>query len=281
MTMSLAPFQVRCPACEAEYPVDPERVPPDGVHAVCAACMRTFAVEPPPASFDAEIDLESEPAIEEGSAVPGVEAEPEIEAVPEPEVQREPEVRGEPEIESEPEIHEAPEIRSEPPVEVEPPVDVEPPVEVEPEVEVEPPVESETEDAPAAPGPAAEGPTEAAEAGTVEDLRDIVGDTDEPEEAGQSAGSAALSRGAARFGRRDPHERAQRLARVLVSDIIAYYPKKHAEAVERGTVKEEFEDEVRKSRKEYVDQVGEEIADSTPYFTEALNEVLARGRQIY
>lgn len=91
----------------------------------------------------------------------------------------------------------------------------------------------------------------------------------------------ALASGAARFGQRDPHDRARRLARVLVSDIIAYYPDKHAQAVEEDKIRETFEEEVEKSRREYVEQVGREMADSTDYFREALNEVLARGEEVY
>ncbi len=91
----------------------------------------------------------------------------------------------------------------------------------------------------------------------------------------------ALASGAARFGRRDPHDRARRLARVLVSDIIAYYPDKHARAVEEDRIRETFAEEVEKSRREYVEQVGREMADSTDYFRQALNEVLARGKQVY
>jgi hypothetical protein len=68
---------------------------------------------------------------------------------------------------------------------------------------------------------------------------------------------------------------------VLVSDIIAYYPVRYQEALSRGSLKEDFDNEIKKSWREYVDQVGSEMAESTPYFTEALNEVLARGAQIF
>ena len=83
------------------------------------------------------------------------------------------------------------------------------------------------------------------------------------------------------FGRRDPHEKASRLARVLVSDIITYNPERHQQALDGGTLKEDFEDEIQKSLAEYVEQVGRELADSTDYFEKALNEILARGQQIF
>ena len=48
-----------------------------------------------------------------------------------------------------------------------------------------------------------------------------------------------------------------------------------------GNLKELFEDEIRKSWEEYAEQVGKDVAESTPYFKEALNEILAGGRQIF
>ena len=83
------------------------------------------------------------------------------------------------------------------------------------------------------------------------------------------------------FGKRDPMEKAQRLARVLVSDIILYNPDRHHTASETGRVKEEFEEEIQKSWNEYVEQVGEEIANTTPFFNDALNEILAKGEKIF
>lgn len=83
------------------------------------------------------------------------------------------------------------------------------------------------------------------------------------------------------FGKRDPKEKAQRLARVLVSDIILYNPDRHQRALSEGRIKEEFEDEIEKSWNEYIEQVGDEIANSTDFFNEALNEILAKGHRLF
>ena len=83
------------------------------------------------------------------------------------------------------------------------------------------------------------------------------------------------------FGTRDPHEKASRLARVLVSDIITYNPERHQRALDAGTIKQDFDDEIKKSWGEYVDQVGRDLAESTEYFNQALNEILARGQKIF
>ncbi len=97
-----------------------------------------------------------------------------------------------------------------------------------------------------------------------------------------SAERAATSAPAAfTFGKRDPHEKARRLARVLVSDMITYNPDRHTRALEQNTLRDDFEEEIAKSWQEYVDQVGPEIAESTDYWTRALNDVLAKGEELF
>jgi len=83
------------------------------------------------------------------------------------------------------------------------------------------------------------------------------------------------------FLSKDPALRAKRLARALVSDIVAYHPARHAEGLREGTLKTLFRDEIKKSYEEYVDQVGREFASSTTHFQDALNDVLAGGRKMF
>lgn len=83
------------------------------------------------------------------------------------------------------------------------------------------------------------------------------------------------------FLSRDPNQRAKRLARALVSDIITYHPAKHAEGLRDGTLKQLFREEIKKSFEEYIAQVGQQLAESTTYFQEALNEVLGAGKKIF
>ena len=83
------------------------------------------------------------------------------------------------------------------------------------------------------------------------------------------------------FLARDPSLRAKRLARALVSDMVAYYPAKHSEGLQRGTLKELFREEIKKSYEEYVTQVGSDFARTTTHFQEALNEVLGAGKRIF
>jgi len=83
------------------------------------------------------------------------------------------------------------------------------------------------------------------------------------------------------FLSKDPALRAKRLARALVSDIVAYHPARHAEGLREGTLKTLFRDEIKKSYEEYVDQVGREFASSTTHFQDALNDVLAGGKKMF
>lgn len=83
------------------------------------------------------------------------------------------------------------------------------------------------------------------------------------------------------FLSQDPALKARRLARALISDMVVYHPGKRQEGLRDGNLKELFDEEIRKSWEEYAEQVGKDVADSTPYFKEALNEILAGGRQIF
>jgi predicted Zn finger-like uncharacterized protein len=101
-----------------------------------------------------------------------------------------------------------------------------------------------------------------------------------------SAGSAppapsAPSRSINPFLSNDPNVKAKRLARALVSDIVAYFPQKREEGLRNGTLKQLFREEIKKSYEEYVDQMGKEFAETTTHFQDALNEVLAGGKKLF
>lgn len=91
----------------------------------------------------------------------------------------------------------------------------------------------------------------------------------------------APSRAINPFLSNDPNVKAKRLARALVSDIVAYFPQKREEGLRSGTLKQLFREEIKKSYEEYVDQMGKEFAESTTHFQDALNEVLAGGKKLF
>lgn len=79
----------------------------------------------------------------------------------------------------------------------------------------------------------------------------------------------------------DPNLKARRLARALVSDMIAYLPDKREQGLRDGNLKALFKEEIKKSYEEYVDQIGKDLADSTTHFQEALNDLLAGGQKMF
>ena len=83
------------------------------------------------------------------------------------------------------------------------------------------------------------------------------------------------------FGASDPASKARRLARALVSDIVTYHPDRRETALRDGTLKREFKEEIKKSWEEYVQQVGQETAQGTTFFRDALNDILARGQKVF
>jgi len=76
-------------------------------------------------------------------------------------------------------------------------------------------------------------------------------------------------------------DRAKRLARVLVSDILYYNRERRDQALRDGTLMTALGDEIKKSWELYKEKVGPEAAQSTSYFKEALNEILADGQEVF
>jgi hypothetical protein len=79
----------------------------------------------------------------------------------------------------------------------------------------------------------------------------------------------------------DPKQKARRLARALISDMLVYHPEKRQQGIRDGTLPQLFKDEIQKSWLEYTEQVGAELAQSTPFWTEALNEILGGGHKLF
>ncbi len=256
-------YSVTCPSCNTSFPVDPEKVPEEGVLAQCSMCPEIFEVTRPDDS-EAEppiktpaVSLDAEDFVVETSEGL-VETEAPTAAVSEAHEESTDLLGGreitfdKPIISPEPAVEEVP--VAEPEVELAP----EPEVEVEPEPEVELAPEPEVE-------------VELAPEPEVEVAPEPVAD-EEP-------GTPAVA--PIQFGRRDPSDKARSLARSLVSDIIAYHKDKHTQSLGAGTLAEDFDDEVQKSWKEYTDQVDPDVVSSSMFFNDALNEILAGGEYVF
>ncbi len=86
---------------------------------------------------------------------------------------------------------------------------------------------------------------------------------------------------AAKPGRRRQRDKADMLARALVSDILVYNRDTRDEALRSGTLLEALGPEIKKSWELYKNRVTPEVANSTTHFRDALNEILAEGQKVF
>jgi len=246
-------MNVTCPNCATVYRVDPAKVPEAGVRARCAVCSAVFAVnrEGQPARAAEPVTAAAAPGPRE--AGPSPQPEPpraESTAIETPIARPVPPAAPEP-------------AKAPPPVAVPRPAGgpPRPAAPARPAPLAAPAASAPTIAPPAAPPPAA--PTPAAPPSP------------------QTPARPAAGRPANPFLSQDPSLKARRLARALISDMVVYHPAKRQEGLRDGNLKELFEEEIKKSWEEYADQVGRDVAESTGFFREALNEILAGGRQIF
>lgn len=80
----------------------------------------------------------------------------------------------------------------------------------------------------------------------------------------------------------DPgRDRARRLARVLVSDILVYNRDVRDRALVEGNLALALGTEINKAWELYKSKVGAEVVGSSTFFKDALNEILAEGAAIF
>lgn len=80
---------------------------------------------------------------------------------------------------------------------------------------------------------------------------------------------------------RKKRERSKRLARVFVSDILVYNKDKRDKALASGDLMTALGPEIKKAWEAYKEKVGSAVVESTDYFRDALNEILADGRKVF
>lgn len=259
-------MNVTCPSCSTVYRVDPAKVPGDGVRARCRVCTAIFPIR-------------REAALPPDKSAP---------SAPEP----------------------APPPPPPPPLPVTAPAPAAETAPPPPVPEAAAPVSVPQSGSPAGPEPAPppSSAPERDELRTTEpwSLQQTARHTAAPpvvmppaspvrpatSRGGTPAGPAVAPRPAAAgagssrrlvnpFLAQNPEAKARRLARALISDLVAYNPERRQQALQNGKLREVFEEEIRKSWEEYAEQVGHETAESTPFFTEALNEILAGGKKVF
>lgn len=242
-------MNVSCPQCKTVFRVDPHKVPSGGARARCSVCGGVFEVQ---------ADGAGKPA------TPRTTPEPAAPKPPAPE--RSSEVSTGPGVEEPIEGGKAARPTPRPP---------------EPEPTGEP-TEAGPGGRPMPEGPAVGGASAAEEPPTSHGeavqrpAPSTASSTEVDDEAGQEARPAEPV-----FGKPDPEARSRRLARALISDMVAYHPERQQVGLREGRLKELFREEIKKAWREYVEQVGLETAKKKPYFRDALNEILARGNSVF
>jgi predicted Zn finger-like uncharacterized protein len=257
-------MNVSCPQCSTVYRVDPAKVPADGVRARCSACGGVI-----PVGMPGEHAGVSYPAHEHAAAGPASRPMTPV-ATPRYSPAR-PTQHTPPRPAALPPLRPTPRTPW-PPVSAAPPASQTPPS-ARPFVPSPTPV-SVPAVTPPPPAPVIRRASASA-------AQTHIPSTFTPVAGARGVPAPGERRPINPFLARDPSLRAKRLARALVSDMVAYYPAKHSEGLQRGTLKELFREEIKKSYDEYVMQVGSEFARTTTYFQEALNEVLGAGKRIF
>jgi predicted Zn finger-like uncharacterized protein len=271
-------MNVTCPNCATVYRVDPAKVPDTGVRARCSVCSAVFAVRRDELAGARPASVPVGPVA--GRAAPAAPSSAAPEA-PKAEMPRPPAPT--------PAAPSAPAPMPVAPAPAAAPATASPPPASAPvrPAGFPPPAVPATAARPAPAPPASPAARPAVSAPAAAPNPAFTAPASAP--AAAPGPAAAQARPAAGPGTRpvnpflsqDPALKARRLARALISDMVVYHPAKRQEGLRDGTLRQLFEDEIKKSWEEYADQVGRDVADSTPYFKEALNEILAGGRQIF
>ena len=237
-------MQAECSACGARYTIADERIPAQGARVRCRKCQAVFQVEKTaPSDPPAPPELPLIPPTPLGARAAEVPAAPASGA---------------------PSIFTAPFAPAQENVGAM-------------EVERFAPAMAPQHAAPSmAPQPTAP----ASQPRAAESLPDPAQAPDSPISANRFSASAGIPTGLPE-AERVKHERARRLARVLASDIAIYNKDKRDRGVMEGNLVAVLGYEIKKSWEVYKERVTPEMANSTPYFRDALNEMLAEGKKVF
>jgi predicted Zn finger-like uncharacterized protein len=77
------------------------------------------------------------------------------------------------------------------------------------------------------------------------------------------------------------HRKAERLGQALVKDIYLYHKDKVEQGRREGTLVQLLGEEIKKSWRFYKKQVDPEVLKERNYFKDALNEIIAGGKEVF
>jgi predicted Zn finger-like uncharacterized protein len=269
-------MNVTCPSCETVYRVDPGKVPAGGVRARCAVCSNLFPVHQPAGAGAAAPVAAAQRAPAAPAAAAPAPPKPPPPAPPAPPAPAPPRAPAMPRFSG---TIAAPTSAPAPPAPPAAPPRAAPPPAPRAAPTPAAPAAAPTM-RPAAP-PAAPAPRTAPPPAAHAPAAPTPPAPAAPAGAAPGQRLSGPLRPVNPFMVQDPKQKARRLARALVSDLVVYHPEKRQQGLRDGTLPQLFKDEIEKSWQEYVEQVGGEIAKTTPFWAEALNEILAGGNKVF
>jgi len=78
--------------------------------------------------------------------------------------------------------------------------------------------------------------------------------------------------------RKDPHERARRLARLIVGEIVLYHKDKIILAIKNDSLFEDLAKELEEGRHYYEKNVDPSIGSKADYFDQAVVDIMVKGQ---
>lgn len=242
---------IQCPDCTTRYELDDSRVPAGRIRVRCARCAYVFPIEaeapapvdaPAPAPATPEAPVAQDPGITQDPWASGAKA-------PVDDVPVEPM-----DTVATPDHQDV--VEAEPMVGMESTRIEDPAV---PEMEMDPGLDLEIER-----------PTLAQERAQQQEIEPEVATATMTEEPAPAQPAAVPQ-----------DQKAKRLARALVSDILVYNRDKRDKALAEGTLVQALGQEIKKSWELYKERVTPEVATESNYFKDALNDILAEGQKIF
>ena len=250
---------VRCPSCRSAYRLDAARVPESGVRVRCPRCAHVFRLRATPeseprAATPADPPVVAPPSAGWSEALPGLERD----------------------------LREPPRLPSRPAAGVRGAEASERPAVPERRMwnpGTERTLQLDASQTEAGPPPRLETPP--FRPGQKQSPAAAPSATASPTPRGAAAPVEAAATPSADPEVRRAHERARRLARVLVSDILVYNQETRDRALREGNLMAALGVEINKAWELYKSKVSPEVVGTTTYFKDALNEILAEGDKIF
>ena len=276
-------MKVACSNCSTQYTIADEKVPPHGARVRCRKCQTVFAIPgkapatPPRVHEQGGTSAPQSPAAESAPSTP----EPPT-PVPLPTIPPTHDASS-PADADQPVSHEAATAARAAVPAPPPALDSDPAENTRPRAAAEPailPAPAAVPTVSPAPSPAPQPPRAAspAAAGGGTAVATAAAEVISP---GLRAATASPIPEGLPPEERARHERARRLARVLASDIAIYNKEKRDRGLRDGNLVAVLGYEIKKSWEVYKERVTPDLANSTPYFRDALNEMLAEGKKVF